>query len=415
MRSRSLVWTTALMLIGHASLAVAQSERPEAPEAAPPTKQESRTAPPPEVDAMVRRASAALEEIGRLEDRADRVRRASAILAQLRPHLGDLSWPDAAASELWQAAGWAVVHAKNEELAPLAAAMLTRMAQPSGEPEVDADTRAQRLVSLELSARLMVMTGRDAVLWQSESRDVVRQEYADAHAGDVDQMVNLALSYDDGLGVPLDDKAAVRWYRKAANLGNAHAMYCLGIMYDMGEGVEQDYATGAVWYRKASNLGHAAAMFNLGICYKIGEGVEEDAARALEWFRRSADRGDPDAMYELGIAYDFGEGVEQDHAEAVSWYSRAAEFHHQGAMYNLGVAYDRGEGVERDRAEAARWYRRAADRGHADAAFNLGMCYEHGEGVERSIESAIEWYQRAAQLGDEMAEQQLRDLGVDPS
>ena len=47
--------------------------------------------------------------------------------------------------------------------------------------------------------------------------------------------------YENGLGVPKDDKEAVKWYRLSAAQGNALGEGHLGIMYADGRGVPQDY------------------------------------------------------------------------------------------------------------------------------------------------------------------------------
>jgi len=51
-----------------------------------------------------------------------------------------------------------------------------------------------------------------------------------AEQGDVDAQYNLGLMYDNGRGVPQDDKTAVKWYRLAAEKGDASAQYNLSVM-----------------------------------------------------------------------------------------------------------------------------------------------------------------------------------------
>jgi TPR repeat protein len=57
--------------------------------------------------------------------------------------------------------------------------------------------------------------------------------------------------YDEGKGVLLDDKEAVKWYRKAADQGHASAQYNLGLMYAYGEGVLKSMAQAKYWIQKA--------------------------------------------------------------------------------------------------------------------------------------------------------------------
>ena len=73
-----------------------------------------------------------------------------------------------------------------------------------------------------------------------------------AEQGNADAQSHLGLMYDEGYGVPEDDKQAVKWYRLAAEQGHALAQYNLGLMYDEGEGVPEDDKQAVKWYRLAS-------------------------------------------------------------------------------------------------------------------------------------------------------------------
>ena len=77
-----------------------------------------------------------------------------------------------------------------------------------------------------------------------------------AEKGDVDAQTNLGLMYQNGWGVPQDDKEAVYWYKLAAEQGDAKAQYNLGIMYDVGEGVIKDYVYAHMWGNIASMNGN---------------------------------------------------------------------------------------------------------------------------------------------------------------
>ena len=65
--------------------------------------------------------------------------------------------------------------------------------------------------------------------------------------------------YDDGQGVPKDDKTTVKWYTLAAEQGNAFAQYNLGQMHRDGVGVSKNYETAAQWFRLAAEQGSANA------------------------------------------------------------------------------------------------------------------------------------------------------------
>jgi len=82
---------------------------------------------------------------------------------------------------------------------------------------------------------------------------------AKAEKGDKIAQNYLGVMYDNGEGVPEDDKEAVKWYRKAAEQGNRFGQYSLGVMCARGEGVLGDYATAYVWTNIAAANGHKTA------------------------------------------------------------------------------------------------------------------------------------------------------------
>ena len=80
-----------------------------------------------------------------------------------------------------------------------------------------------------------------------------------AKEGDADAQRNLGLMYDLGVGVPQDDKAAVKWYTLAAEQGDTDAQYNLALMYANGEGVIQDNVYAHMWFNIAGSNGYEGA------------------------------------------------------------------------------------------------------------------------------------------------------------
>jgi TPR repeat protein len=99
---------------------------------------------------------------------------------------------------------------------------------------------------------------------------------AAATEGHADSQFNVAVMYEQGIGVGKDEKEAVVWYGKAASQGNASAQFNLGVLYENGRGTEIDFAKANEWYRKASVQGDALAIGNLGMLYVRGQGVKEN-------------------------------------------------------------------------------------------------------------------------------------------
>ena len=65
--------------------------------------------------------------------------------------------------------------------------------------------------------------------------------------------------YDEGQGVPENDKTAVKWWTLAAGQGHVDAQYNLGVMYYFGLGVIQDSVYGHMWANIASSNGDESA------------------------------------------------------------------------------------------------------------------------------------------------------------
>jgi TPR repeat protein len=180
-----------------------------------------------------------------------------------------------------------------------------------------------------------------------------------------------------------------------AEQGDAEAQYELGLNYNVGIGAPLDDAEAARWFRLAADQGLAGAQVLLGALYKDGAGVPQDYAEALRWFRLAADQGEAVAQNELGLAYFNGLGVPQDYAEAVRWFRLATEQRHYDSLFSLGVMYGDGLGVPQDHVQAARLYRLAAEEGHGMALYNLGLLYERGFGVTQDTAQAYMWFNLA--------------------
>ena len=113
--------------------------------------------------------------------------------------------------------------------------------------------------------------------YQADDMPLAYKEFlAAAKEGDADSQFNLALMYEQGIGVGKDEKEAVVWYGKAASQGNASAQFNLGVLYENGRGTEIDFARANELYRKASVQGDALAIGNLGMLYVRGQGVKEN-------------------------------------------------------------------------------------------------------------------------------------------
>ena len=112
-----------------------------------------------------------------------------------------------------------------------------------------------------------------------------------ANQGNTTAQYNLGYMYSEGLGVPENDKTAVKWYTLAAEQGASEAQTTLGFMYANGEGVSVNPKTAAKWTRLAAEQGHDRAQSNLGWMYENGFGVLQDNIYAHIWANIAASNG----------------------------------------------------------------------------------------------------------------------------
>ncbi|GEM_PF-3311510 len=181
-----------------------------------------------------------------------------------------------------------------------------------------------------------------------------------AEQGDALSQYNLAVLYENGMGVRQDKNKAFELYSLAAEQGLIIAFNNLGTMYQQGEGTSQDYTQAIKWYKKGVKYNNANAQKNLASAYRNGTGVTRDYNKAIELLELAANQGIREAQYDLGVMYQKGQGVSVDYHQAFKWFKAASDQGFGPAMHNLGVYYQRGLGVSQDYARGTRLIQQAA-------------------------------------------------------
>lgn len=160
-----------------------------------------------------------------------------------------------------------------------------------------------------------------------------------AELGDANAQFEMGTSITVGkIDRPLSD--GVKWLELAAKNNHIQAINNLAICYQQGIGVEKDMKKAFSLYSLAVSKGDAMAEFNVGQAYYFGLGVERNLSKALECVERAADAGCVNAYYMLGQIYENGEKtrdfeIVQDIDTAMAWYSKAAEKGYQPAIESL--------------------------------------------------------------------------------
>ncbi|VVD03736.1 unnamed protein product [Leptidea sinapis] len=95
-------------------------------------------------------------------------------------------------------------------------------------------------------------------------------------------------------------KDGLNLLRSAANRHHAPALYNLGLCYEQGLGVDIDEKAAMELYRSAAALQHPGALYNLGIYYGQGRGgLNRDSSTATRLLRLAAVQGQEDAIAAL--------------------------------------------------------------------------------------------------------------------
>lgn len=92
---------------------------------------------------------------------------------------------------------------------------------------------------------------------------------------------------------PAPSPAAVAQVTARAEAGDAHAQFALGEAYSRGQGVAKDERAARRWYEKAAAQKLAQASRRLGEMYASGAGGRKDRKKALELWIAAEKGGDP--------------------------------------------------------------------------------------------------------------------------
>ncbi|WP_375420550.1 tetratricopeptide repeat protein [uncultured Sphingomonas sp.] len=183
---------------------------------------------------------------------------------------------------------------------------------------------------------------------------------------------------------------------EAAAAGNADAQAIYAQMLLDGVEVPADPPAALRWFVKAAAQQHLMALNMVGRCYDLGWGTAPDKARAAECYRVAAERGLDWAMYNYATLLALGNGVAEDKAAALMWLEKAAAMDNAKAINFVGSFAEDGWAGPRDMAKAADCYARAAAGGDFRGAFNHARML----GAAGDVDAALPWLRQAGATGN---------------
>lgn len=187
-------------------------------------------------------------------------------------------------------------------------------------------------------------------------------------------------------------EAFAPWIEAAAKAGllEAQAIYAQ-MLLDGSTGVPVDQAAALAWFKRAAQADHLMAINMVGRCYENGWGTAADGEVAAYWFRIAAERGLDWGLYNYAHQFAAGRGgLQQDLARAYALYRQAADMGHIKSIGVVGRFHENGEIVAQDIDQAFECYQRAAEGGDFRGMFHYARLL-HARG---RTQEAFEWFAR---------------------
>jgi serine/threonine protein kinase/TPR repeat protein len=169
-----------------------------------------------------------------------------------------------------------------------------------------------------------------------------------ANAGYGPAQAGLAYMYAVGAAgvVSRDWQQAGAYFQQAADQDVAGAMVNLAMMYENGVGVMADPQKALGYWQQAAGRGSPIAEENLARIYRTGaDGASQDMTKAANLYQQAADQGDAQAMSGLAWMYANGEGVQKDTSKAIALTQEATLTGYSPVRAALTLLYTGGPGA----------------------------------------------------------------------
>lgn len=139
----------------------------------------------------------------------------------------------------------------------------------------------------------------------------------------------LGYIYEGGIGVAVNVKSAIEYYKKSCDLRYGVGCVNLGVLYAKVE----NYKDANSYFRRACELRNAEGCLNLGISYSYGYGVSVGEIRAKLLFKEARElyidscnkQNDALACQSVAQFYEQGIGVEIDEKISEIYLKKACE------------------------------------------------------------------------------------------
>ncbi len=132
-----------------------------------------------------------------------------------------------------------------------------------------------------LSSRALYMRGI-TLLEKRQAEEALKDLHLSAEHGNMKAVIKLGYLYNSGdLGVPLNVEKGMQLWEKAAYFWDEDASFALAGAYYRGLGVKVDNAAAVKYFRIAAEQGHGLAINNLGLMLWYGRGSPANREEAV--------------------------------------------------------------------------------------------------------------------------------------
>lgn len=246
----------------------------------------------------------------------------------------------------------------------------------------------------------------------TKEKDYLAKLEANAAAGDIESIIELAEEHRLGLCYPANVSKGENLLKRAADFGSLDAIYTLAqSFYSDRSGTRARIARrqqrSRDLYLHLGNNGYAPAQFDLGMFYLRGlNGFPRQSVVALQWFEKAAQNGHMRAARQAAIMRLRGhDTVKSDPILGEQWLRGAAQGGDLVAT-RLLAEYLLEQDATKYLAEVIQLYEYLAKKGLHAVGNELGSLYRDFN----QPETAYFWYKVAEESGERVADKEARKL-----
>lgn len=210
-------------------------------------------------------------------------------------------------------------------------------------------------------------------------------------------LYQLAICYENGIGVKKNRRKAAKYYQKAISEDNDLSQdVCEKALHALRRFSEEELGVSS-YLLKHAKYGNAEAQYRLGCEFE----KRNDNYHAQKWFEAAAEQGHCNAQYKLGTLCGGKEQLsDSEHRYMISLLEASAEQGNISAQVALCEEYlhDNGLPNEDDAQIAIKWSSEAAKHGHPMGKYYYGWLVLNGFGTAETECEGVKWLFGAGEI-----------------